>query len=85
MFSFLVSAANSFCGNFQKKFSACDFLDVSKEGCPPLPLESSKNQNFAEGPQEAEFDPGLFQCPNEGCVKSYQSFSALEKHVFWKV
>ena len=81
MFSFLVSATNSFCGNFQEKFSAGDFLDVGKEGCPALPLESSKNQNFAEGPEEAEFDPGLFQCPNEGCVKSYQSFSALEKHL----
>ena len=60
MFSFLVSATNSFCGNFQEKFSAGDFLDVSKEGCLALPLESSKNQNFAEGPEEAEFDPGLF-------------------------
>ncbi|CAH3169981.1 unnamed protein product, partial [Porites evermanni] len=70
-----------FCGNFQEKFSAGDFLDVGKEGCPALPLESSKNQNFAKGPEEAEFDPGLFQCPNEGCVKSYQSFSALEKHL----
>lgn len=86
MFSCLVSATNSFCGNFQQKFSAGDFLDVSKEGCPALPIESSKNRNFAEGPEEAEFDPGLFQGPNEGCVESYQSFSALRKaSVFWKV
>ena len=56
-------------------------MDVGKERCPALPLESSKNQNFSKGPEEAEFDPGLFQCPNEGCVKSYQSFSALEKHL----
>ena len=44
-----------------------------------LPLESSKNQNFPERPQEPELDPGLFQCPNEGSV------SAHEKHLSWKV
>ena len=26
-------------------------------------------------------DESLFSCPNDGCVKTYQRYSALEKHL----
>ena len=78
MFSFLVSATNSFCGNFQEKFSAGDFLDVGKEGYPALPLESSKNQNFSEGPEEAEFDPGLSNVLTKDVLKVIRVFQPLK-------
>ena len=45
--------------------------------------ESSDRQTVPEvsGTVTVETENGIFQCPNEGCIKIYQTYSALEKHL----
>jgi len=43
---------------------------------------TEKESDVEEQPMEATAtDESLFPCPNDGCVKTYQRYSALEKHL----
>ena len=79
----MVSATTSFNGTFQQAFSPGEFVDVSKEGRKTSPQKSSDEQTLPEVSETTDVDTGVgvFQCPNEGCIKVYQRYSALEKHL----
>ena len=79
----MVSATTSFNDTFQQAFSPGEFVDVTKEGRKTSPQKSSDEQTLPEVSETTDVDTveGVFQCPNEGCIKVYQRYSALEKHL----
>jgi len=80
---FLILATTSFSGTFQQASSPGDFENFSKEGRPARTQESSDRQTVPElsDTVEVETENGIFQCPNEGYIKIYQTYSALERHL----
>lgn len=58
-------------------------MDCSKGVCQTRTQKSSDEHSLPEVPETAEVDAGVgvFQCPNEGCIKVYQRYSALERHL----
>ena len=83
MLYFLILATTSFSGTFQQASSPGDLVNFSKEGRPACTQESSDRQAVPELSEtvEVETENGIFQCPNEGYIKIYQTYSALEKHL----
>ena len=47
-----------------------------KEECPQTCAADVNQENRKE-----EHDQQVFTCPEEGCIKSYQRYSALQKHL----
>lgn len=82
----MVSAPTSFTGTFQQAFSPGNFVDYSKGMRQTRPQKSSDENSLPEVPETAEGDAGVgvFQCPSEGCIKVYQRYSALEKHLSYE-
>lgn len=82
----LVSATTSFSGTFQQAFSSGTFVDCSKAVRQTRTQKSLDEHSLSEVPETAEGDAGVgvFQCPNEGCIKAYQRYSALEKHLSYE-
>ena len=50
------------------------------------PQKSSDENSLPGVPETAEGNAGVgvFQCPSEGCIKVYQRYSALEKHLSYE-
>jgi len=82
----LVSATTSFSGTLQQTFSSGNFVDCSKGVRQTRSQKSSDEHSLSEVPETAEGDAGVgvFQCPSEGCIKVYQRYSALEKHLSYE-
>ena len=82
----LSSATTSFSGTFQQAFSSGNFVDYSKGVRQTRTQKSSDEHSLPEVPETAEGDAGVgvFQCPSEGCIKVYQRYSALEKHLSYE-
>ena len=65
---------------FECPFSPGDFSDVYQRRQTSRATE--KESDMKEQLMEATAtDESLFSCPNDGCVKTYQRYSALEKHL----
>lgn len=50
---------------------------------PPISHEEDRPANAGHGTEvkELPLDQHLFTCPEEGCIKSYQRYSSLQKHL----
>lgn len=61
-------------------------MDCSKGVRQTRTQKSSDEHSLPEVPETAEVDAGVgvFQCPNEGCIKVYQRYSALERHLSYE-
>ena len=61
-------------------------MDCSKGVRQTRTQKSSDENSLPEVPETAEGDAGvgIFQCPSEGCIKVYQRYSALEKHLSYE-
>jgi hypothetical protein len=71
---------------FQVPFSAGSFVDVTaskeKKTSPDKPLEeSSDDEEDESGSEESGKENGLFSCPFEGCIKTFQRHANLEHHM----
>ena len=74
MFAFLVADVLQSC-KFTCRFSPGDFVKASKEASKkPRPNETMT----VEETKDASV---LFSCPNEGCIKVYERYSSLERHM----
>ena len=74
MFAFLVADVLQSC-KFTCRFSPGDFVEASKEASKkPRPNEMM----VVEETKDASV---LFSCPNEGCIKVYERYSSLERHM----
>lgn len=74
MFAFLVADVLQSC-KFTCRFSPGDFVKASKEASKkPRP-----NETMAV--EETKDASVLFSCPNEGCIKVYERYSSLERHM----
>ncbi|KAK3738101.1 hypothetical protein QZH41_013835, partial [Actinostola sp. cb2023] len=73
--------ARPFQTTLRPPFTAGSFTSISVEV-----QRSRKRPEVVAAPQvkEQQLSVGLFQCTNEGCIKVYQSHSALEKHVLYE-
>ena len=82
----LSSVPTSFSGMFQQAFSLGNFVDCSKEVHQTHTQKSSDENSLPEVPETAEGDAGVgvFQCPSKECIKVYQRYSALEKHLSYE-
>jgi len=71
---------------FQQAFSLGNFVDCSKEVHQTHTQKSSDENSLPEVPETAEGDAGVgvFQCPSKECIKVYQRYSALEKHLSYE-
>ena len=79
MVSFFLDCSQSSC--FECPFSPGDFSDVYQRRQTSR-AATEKERDVEEQPMEATAtDESLFSCPNDGCVKTYQRYSALEKHL----
>ena len=58
-------------------------MDCNKGVRQTRTQKSSDENSLPEVPETAEGNVGVgvFQCPSEGCIKVYQRYSALEKHL----
>jgi len=75
---FFLDCSQSSC--FECPFSPGDFSDVYQRRETSRATE--KESDVEEQPMEATAtDESLFSCTNDGCVKTYQRYSALEKHL----
>ena len=72
--------------HFNKHFLRGKFVDCSKGVRQTRTQKSLDEHSLSEVPETAEEDTGVgvFQCPNEGCIKVYQRYSALEKHLSYE-
>ena len=53
-----------------------------KSAKPQLPLKKKDHpKNDDQETRREKLDQYLFTCPEEGCIKSYQRYSALQKHL----
>ena len=72
------------CG-FQSSFSSGDFVDVQQGRPTTSTTMQDEGRDSEEEPSNEwasdDLSGGLFSCPNEGCVKVYQRYSSLEKHL----
>lgn len=71
---------------FQKPFTDGKFLDVSSYGTTRAAhVQTPKPFTVAEPSDELSSTEtsGIFQCPNDGCTKVYQRYSAMEKHLLY--
>ena len=61
-------------------------MDCSKGVRQTCTQKSSDENSLIEVPETAEGNAGVgvFQCPSEGCIKVYQRYSALEKHLSYE-
>ena len=78
-FRFVLDCLHDSC--FKYTFSPGDFVDVYQRR-----QESSTTEQQSEVEEQTEAtvaDQSLFSCPSEGCIKVYQRYSALEKHLFF--
>ena len=76
-----IAATTKFNGTFEQTFSPGEFQDISKAGRQTRPQTSVQEQNLSEADAEVDSEVGIFHCPNEGCIKVFQRYSALEKHL----
>lgn len=56
-------------------------MDCSKGVCQTHTQKSLDEHSLSEVPETAEGDGtgvGVFQCPNEGCIKDYQRYSSMK-------
>lgn len=44
-------------------------------------VEAENGSDFSDGERNVETTPKLYVCPNEGCCRSYQRYSAMDHHV----
>jgi len=81
IFVFINFLARPFQTTLRPPFTAGSFTSISVEV-----QRSRKRPEVVAAPQvkEQQLSVGLFQCTNEGCIKVYQSHSALEKHVLYE-
>ena len=76
-FNILLGCSQDSC--FQYTFSPGNFVDVyQRRQTSGTTEQQSEDEESTETTIE---DQSLFSCPNEGCVKVYQRYSALEKHL----
>jgi len=55
---------------------------VAVRPVPPSSVEPSASRlDTATKYEEEDEDRALFTCPEEGCIKVYQSFAALQRHL----
>jgi len=68
---------------FNKHFHRGTSWIAARECVRHAPRRSSDENSLPEVPETVEGDAGVgvFQCPSEGCIKVYQRYSALEKHL----
>lgn len=68
---------------FNSHFSPGDFKDVWQKKQPSDHQKPDEQQSDLQEEATTLEIPSqfLFSCPNEGCVKSYQRYSNLEKHL----
>ena len=67
---------------FNSHFSRGDFNDVWQKKQPADHQKPNEQQNDLQKQAASEIPSQfLFSCPNEGCVKTYQRHSNLEKHL----
>ena len=61
-------------------------MDCNKGVRQTRTQKSSDENSLPEVPETAEGNAGVgvFQCPSEGCIKVYQRYSALEKHLSYE-
>ena len=76
---FLVSDVLRSC-RFDCNFSPGGFVGASQETSKKLEPEGMLGEEV-EGDGAKKDETILFSCPNEGCVKMYERYSSLEKHV----
>lgn len=74
---------------FKQQFTPGLFTDVTvrKEKAERLPKQSlspsTESQDNHHGEVSDQSLPSIFPCPNDGCVKVYQRYFALERHLFY--
>jgi hypothetical protein len=64
--------------------SKATFVSIKSRKADSKPLllqKQDQTKNIEDGPCDLSFSQHLFACPEEGCVKSYQRYSSLQKHL----
>ena len=79
--NFILEATTMTTSQVDAELSNGDFVTMTET--KPVERPPSKSHQIAETEESEEILPILFSCPVDGCVKLYQRFSSVERHVLY--